>query len=117
MSQLLGVFLFVFNLYLLCFHLFVFSNRRCYIESIDFFFLLFYMCFIFFNFHDRIHCLLTWGIGMSKYIHAIIFSDKSGTMDFIFRDLRPFSGTDPPFFFNYRPSLYSAMPKPNGAKY
>ena len=38
-------------------------------------------------------------------IHAIIFSDKSRTMDFIFRDLRPFSGTDPPtpdFFFCHR---------------
>ena len=36
-------------------------------------------------------------------IHAIIFSDKSGTMGFIFRDLHPFSGTDhpprPPNFF------------------
>ena len=29
-------------------------------------------------------------------IHAIIFSDKSGSMDFIFWDLHPFCGTDPP---------------------
>ena len=38
-----------------------------------------------------------------KVIHAIIFSDKSRTMDLIFRDLRWFSGTDyvnlPPFRF------------------
>ena len=52
-------------------------------------------------------------------IHAIIFSDKSGTTDFIFGDLRPFSGTDPPhpyFFFSIICLLiYCAMPKPNGA--
>ena len=38
---------------------------------------------------------------MTISIHAIIFPDKSGTMDFIFRDLHAFSGTDnpPPFFF------------------
>ena len=62
--------------------------------------------------------------------HAIIFSDKSGTMDFILRDLRAFSGTDPQtpppppppdffyfFFFSIiGQSLYSAMPKPDGAE-
>ena len=37
---------------------------------------------------------LFWGTG----IHAIIFSDKSGTMDLIFRDLRAFSGTSPGFY-------------------
>ena len=55
-----------------------------------------------------------------KIIHAIIFSDKSGTMDFIFWDLHPFLQDRPPpfffFFFNYSRSLYSAMPTPNGAK-
>ena len=50
-------------------------------------------------------------------INAIIFSDKSATMDFIFRDLRPFSGTDPPIFLFpiIGRSLYSAMRKPIGA--
>ena len=53
-------------------------------------------------------------------IHAIIFSDKSGTIDFVFRDLTPFSGTDPksppPIFSVVGWSLYSAMPKPIGEK-
>ena len=38
-------------------------------------------------------------ISLFFIIHAIIFSNKSGTMDFIFRDLHPFSGTDPPSLF------------------
>ena len=50
-------------------------------------------------------------------IHVIIFSDKSGTMDLIFRDLRAFSGTSPPhpnFFFSIiGRSLYSGMLKPS----
>ena len=46
----------------------------------------------------------------STLIHAIIFSDKSGTKDFIFWDLHAFSRTDttpppPQFFFNYRPVI------------
>ena len=36
------------------------------------------------------------GGGGQRLIHAIIFSDKSRTMDLIFQDLRAFSGTDPP---------------------
>ena len=46
-------------------------------------------------------------------IHAIIFSDKSGTTDYIFGDLRPFSGTDPPpplfFFFQLYACWYIAL--------
>ena len=47
---------------------------------------------VFYHIKDKLYTFNKDDIGLCMYIHAIIFSDKSGTMDFIFKSA--FSGTE-----------------------